>query len=176
MLVRFICSLVGALFVAFGLTAGESRGQEWQRAEIVTFTDFDELEVKLDGMAHKVFLVGLRPIRENKQGMEQQERSRNAVAARWKNVELFAKVVTKHGEKLGLSLDAFVHHTKKHGFDHPWDPNKYPYCKTGWGAYNFNLYFLHVNTAEYQDNFGENQSWQEFFAARREEMKVKPQR
>jgi hypothetical protein len=37
---------------------------------------------------------------------------------------LFAQVVTKQGETLGLSIDAFGH--RKHDFDHPWDPNKYP--------------------------------------------------
>ena len=68
------------------------------------------------------------------------------------------------GERVGLSIDAFLH--RKHGFDHPWEPQKYPYCWTGWGAYNFNTYFLHAKTTTYLDNFGDNQPWRERFAAR----------
>ena len=161
MFVRFTGSVAGTVLLALGVTSAAPHAGEWRSAEIVTFTDFDDLEVKLDGKAHKAFLVGLRPIGETTEGKEQQERARDAAWAELKNSELFAQVVTKWGETLGLSIDAFAH--KKHGFDHPWDPNKYPYCWSGWGAYNFNVYFLYTRATALQDNFGENKHWREYF-------------
>ena len=152
----------GILLLGLGIASAAPQGGEWQPAEIVTFTDFDDLEVKLDGKAHKAFFVGLRPIRETTKGKEQQERVQDAVRAKLKKCELFAQVVTRHGDVLGLSIDAFSH--RKNGFDHPWDPSKYPYCWSGWGAYNFNVYFLYSRAATYQDNFGPNKHWREYFA------------
>ena len=40
--------------------------------------------------------------------------------------------------------------------------------RTGWGAYNFNLYFLHRGDTTFLDNFGDNQWWREFFNGVRE--------
>jgi hypothetical protein len=79
-----------------------------------------------------------------------------------KNSELFVQVVTTRSELLGLSIDAFAH--RKHGFQHPWDPNKYSYCWSGWGAYNFNVYFLQTKSTTYQDNFGDNKYWRQYFS------------
>lgn len=135
---------------------------EWQSVEIVKFTDFDDLEVKLGVKNHKAFLVGLTPIRESVKGKEEQQRAREAALDLLKKSELSAQVVTPRGEVLGLSIDAFAH--EKHGFSHEWDPNKYPYCWSGWGAYNYNVYFLYTKATTYQDNFGENDHWREYFA------------
>jgi hypothetical protein len=163
---RVFFRLVGAVtvtvFLAPGAACAAPRAGDWRTAEIVAFTDFDDLEVKLDGQTHHAFLVGLRPIRETTEGREQQDRARKAVEAQLKRSELFAQVVTKRGKTLGLSIDAFAH--RKHGFDHPWDPSKYPYCWSGWGAYNFNAYFLYTRATTFQDNFGENRHWSEYFA------------
>jgi hypothetical protein len=63
-------------------------------------------------------------------------------------------VVTTRNEAVGLSVDAFMHH--KNDFDHLWDPNAYPYCWSGWGAYNLNAWFLHVGVTRPLDNFGGN--------------------
>ncbi len=159
---RFVGGVAGAVLLALGSASAAPHAEDWQSAEIVKFTDFDDLEVKLDGKTHKAFFVGLRPIRETTAGKEQQERARNAVRAELKKSELFAQVVTRRGVLLGLSIDAFAH--RRHGFPHPWDPNKYPSCWSGWGAYNFNVYFLHTKAAMFQDNFGENKHWREYFA------------
>jgi hypothetical protein len=133
---------------------------EWQPVEVVKFTDFDDLEVKLDGKAHKAFLVGLRPLREgDKNRLEQ---LRKDVLAKLKKNALWARVVTTQGEAVGLSVDAFSHHTND--FGHGWDPNKYPYCWSGWGAYNFNAYFLHAGMTKPADTFGRNDRYRERFA------------
>jgi hypothetical protein len=142
---------------ALGSISAAPNASDWKRLEIVRFGDFNDLEVKLDGKTHAAFLVGLRPIRDSEVEKEQQQQIRSAALARLKHSELFARIVTKRGEVLGLSVDAFAH--KKHGFEHPWEPERYPYCWSGWGAYNFNAYFLHTKVTTFQDNFGENESW-----------------
>jgi hypothetical protein len=163
--------MTGAVLLALGVAAAAPQAGDWQSAEVVRFTDFDDLEVKLDGTPHKTFLVGLRPLRETVEGKAKQERARDAVRAELKKSELFAQVVTRRGDRVGLSLDAFAH--KKNGFDHPWDPSKYPYCWSGWGAYNFNVYFLATRATTFQDNFGENKPWREHFARAVEKLKEK---
>jgi hypothetical protein len=72
-----VCAAATLLF-ALGIAPAAAQGGQWQSAEIVTFNDFDDLQVNLDGKAHKAFLVGLRPIRETIEGKEQQERAREA--------------------------------------------------------------------------------------------------
>ena len=154
------CVAVALLF-SCGLAAA-APAEEYQFAEIVKFTDFDDLEIKLDGKAHKAFLVGLRPIRETVKGKKEQDRVRNTALAEFKKSELVAQVVTRRGEVLGLSIDAYAH--RKHGFHRDWDPSKYPYCCwTGWGAYNFNTYFLYTKLTTFQDNFGENKLYRTQF-------------
>ncbi|HJZ58528.1 MAG TPA: hypothetical protein VKE74_26540 [Gemmataceae bacterium] len=133
---------------------------DWQPAEVVAFTDFDDLEVKLGGKAHKAFLVGLRPLREGDK--DRLEQLRKDVPAKLKKNALWARVVTTRGEAVGLSVDAFVHHTND--FGHGWDPAKYPYCWSGWGAYNLNAYFLHAGLTKPADNFGRNDRFREQFA------------
>ncbi|HJZ53760.1 MAG TPA: hypothetical protein VKE74_02320 [Gemmataceae bacterium] len=98
---------------------------DWQPVEVVAFTDFDDLEVKLSGKAHKAFLVGLRPLREGDK--DRLEQLRKDVLAKLKKNALWARVVTTRGEAVGLSVDAFTHHPND--FGHGWDPNKYPECE-----------------------------------------------
>lgn len=155
MFVRLFGTAACVIVLAFGVAAATGPLGDWKSAEIVTFNDFDDVAVKLDGKAHKAFLVGLRPIRESVKGKEEQERARNVVRAKFKKSELSAQIVTRRGEVLGLSIDAFAH--RKHGFDHECDPSMYPYCGwTGWFAYNFNSYFVFTGAATFQDNFGDN--------------------
>lgn len=162
MCVRLAACLAGALALAVEFVAAQPGAGPWQLAHITAFTDFDDLEVKLDGKTHKAFLVGLRPIREAVKGDEQQDRLRKSAIAKLRKNTLFARVIVKRGDALGLSLDTFMHH--KNDFDHGWDPNEYPYCWSGWGGYNFNSWFLHVKTATFHDNFGESKAWRDKFA------------
>jgi hypothetical protein len=171
----FSMAKLGALTCVFISLTAALQAQPWRPVEIVAFRDFDDLEVRIDGRTRPAFLVGLRPLRDTIPDMKAQQRATAAVAARCNNAELFAKVVTTKDDRLGLSLDSFST-TKKTGFDHRWDPATYPYCKTGWGAYNFNLYFLHAQTASYHDNFGDNAHWREFFSGVVEELKNAPRR
>jgi hypothetical protein len=161
MSVRVVGSVAATVLLVCGSAVAAPHAENWQAVEIVAFRDFDDLDVKLDGKPHKAFLVGLKPIRETAKGKERQKQLRDAVLAQFKKSALFAQVVTRRGEAVGLSIDAFAHHG--HGFDHPWDPVKYPYCWTGWGAYNFNSYFLYTKTARYQDNLGDNKDWKARF-------------
>jgi hypothetical protein len=159
---RCTVPVAGVVFLALGAVCARQAAGPWQAAEIVTFTDFDNLEVKLDGKTYKAFLVGLRPLRETSQDKGQQERVRKSVLAKLRKNALSARVITKRGEVVGLSVDTFGHH--KHDFAHPWNPGEYPYCWTGWGAYNFNTYFLYTKTTRFQDNFGDNTPWRDKFA------------
>jgi len=119
------------------------------------------MEVKLDGKSCKAFLVGLRPLREAWENKKERERIQKEIYATLKESKLFVSVVTKTCDIVRLSLDTFARN--KHGFNHDWDPNKYPYCATGWGAYNFNLYFLHRVFTTPHDNFGDNKAFEDFF-------------
>lgn len=79
-----VCSLVWltpSSLLSESLPLDRKQG-DWQPVEIVTFNDFDDLELKLDGKTDKAFLVGLRPIRESAAGKGAQERARDAVWAR----------------------------------------------------------------------------------------------
>jgi hypothetical protein len=162
MFARWVGSLAGTFLVALGYAFAQPGAGPWQGAEITAFTDFDDLEVKLDGKAHKAFLVGLRPIRETVQGNDQQDRLRRSVLAKLRKNALSARVITRRGEAVGLSIDTFSHH--KNDFGHPWNPNEYIYCWSGWGGYNFNTYFLHTKVTGLQDNFGDNKGWSDKFA------------
>jgi hypothetical protein len=161
MFVRWGGGVVGIVLLALGVAAAAQDAGPWQSTEVVTFTDFDDLEVKLDGKTHKAFLVGLRPLRETVEGKAQRERLRKQIVAKLRKNALSARVMTKRGEVVGLSVDTFMHH--KNDFDHPWNPGQYPYCWTGWGAYNFNTYFLYAKTTRFQDNFGDNALWRDRF-------------
>ena len=158
-----------ALLLAAGSLAEETG--PWQAMELVAFTDFDDLEVVLTNLAdlkarrrgtkHKAFLVGLRPIREPIKGKGRQDRVRKEVAAKMRKSTLSARVVTRRGKVVGLSVDTFVHH--KNDFGHRWGPGRYPYCWSGWGAYNFNAYFLSTGVTRHLDNFGRNDRFREQF-------------
>ena len=133
---------------------------DWQPVEVVKFADFDDIEVKLDGKARKAFLVGLRPLREGDK--DRAEQLRKGVLAKLKGNALSARVVTARGEAVGLSVDAFAH--QANDFGHGWDSAKYPYCWSGWGAYNLNAYFLHERVTTFADTFGRNDRYREQFA------------
>jgi len=129
---------------------------EWQAAEVTAFTDFDDLRVKIGGKEYRAFLVGLQPL-GNKAEMVRKD-----LLARLQKNALSVRVVTTNGDSVGLSMDAFSHH--KNDFGHDWDPGKYPYCWSGWGAYNFNAYFLHAGLTKFSDNFGRNDRYRKQFA------------
>ena len=136
------------------------RTGDWQGVEVVTFTDFDDLEVKIGGKAQRAFLVGLRPLRDGDK--DRVEQRRKEVLAKLKGNALSARVVTTRGEVVGLSVDAFTH--RANDFAHGWDPNEYPYCWSGWGAYNLNAYFLRARLTAFADTFGRNDRYREQFA------------
>ena len=152
-------------FASLGLAGDEkarSPASGWKRLELISFKDFDDIVVKLDGEERNAFLIGLRPIRQGKANKERQEGIRKEVLAELEKAELFGSVAIEKGRKVGLSIDAFSH--RKHGFQHDWDPQKYPWCLTGWGAYNFNLYFVHRQFSTYEENFGDSRPWKDLFA------------
>jgi hypothetical protein len=120
-------SIVVAVLILATVRAAPHTG-DWKSAEVVSFKDFDDMEVKLDGKPCKAFLVGLRPLREAWKNKEERERIQKEIYAALKESKLSASVVTKKCDIVGLSLDTFARN--KHGFDHEWDPNKYPYCAT----------------------------------------------
>ena len=143
----------------------------WQGMELVAFRDFDDLEVVLTdhdeleagrrGAKHKAFLVGLRPISDAVKDKDRQDRVRKEVADKMRKSTLWARVVTRRGNAVGLSVDTFGHH--KNDFGHEWNPAKYPYCWSGWGAYNFNAYFLSTGVTKPADNFGRNDRFRDEF-------------
>ncbi|MFO0969868.1 MAG: hypothetical protein U0793_30290 [Gemmataceae bacterium] len=133
----------------------------WEGAELVAFKDFDDLEIKLAGQARPAFLVGLRPLHDAVKDKKERAALVKDVDARLRRNALSARVVTRQGDRVGLSLDTFMHH--KHDFNHLWDPAAYPYCWSGWGAYNFNSYFLFNKTTTFLDNFGTNAIYRESF-------------
>src|SRR5947209_8099627 len=87
-----------ALLLAAGPPAEETG--PWQAMQLVTFTDFDDLEVVLTdlgdrkagrrGTKHQAFLVGLRPIREAVKGKDRQDRVREGVAGKMRRSTLSA--------------------------------------------------------------------------------------
>jgi hypothetical protein len=150
-----IGTAIFALIFALGVSASaDEQTGHWQAAEIVAFTDVDDLQVKLGGKPHRAFFVGLRPLRETA-GKDQLDELRKAVLDKLRNNALSARVVTRRGDAVGLSVDTFMHH--KNDFGHGWTPRGNYYCWTGWGAYNFNCYFLQTKTAEFLDNCGKNE-------------------
>ena len=154
--------LAGAVVLACSAIYAAPHAADWQQAEIVRFTDFDDLEVTLDGKAYKAFLVGLSPLRDVLHDKDKLKDAREAVDAQMKKCKLVAQVVTTKGEVLGLSVDTGPDGAPT--FSHPWDPSKFPYCWSGWGMFNFNAYFLWSGTTTFKDNFGENARWRDGFA------------
>lgn len=152
-------AVTAAILLTLGSASASDQTGHWQSTEIVAFTDFDDLQVKLDGKQHKAFLVGLRPLRETAD-KDQLDKLRKAVLDKLRINSLSARVVTKRGEAVGLSLDTFMHH--KNDFNHPWrNGGDCFYGWTGWGAYNFNSYFLQMKTAGFLDNCGKNERYRE---------------
>jgi hypothetical protein len=132
-------SIVVAVLTLATVRAAPHAG-DWKSVEIVSFKDFDDIEVRLDGKPCKAFLVGLRPLREAWKNKEERERLWKEVLAELKLSKLSAQVVVKQGETVGLSLNIFFVPNKR-SFNHEWDPINYPYCATGWGAYNIQPVF-----------------------------------
>src|SRR5688572_19448351 len=117
MFVRRTAFVAFTFLLAFGIASAQPPVGPWQPVEIATFTDFDDLEVKIDGKVRKAFLVGLRPLRETVEGKEQQDRLRKAVLSKLQQNALFARIITRREEAVGLSIDAFMQHRNdfKHG-------------------------------------------------------------
>jgi hypothetical protein len=161
MLSRSVVGLVGALLFGFVVARAGDDTQSWYAVEIMTFTDFDDVQVKLDGKETKAFLVGLRPLRETVKEKEQLERLRTEVTAKLRKNSLSARILTEDNAKVvGLSVDAFMHH--KNDFGHAWDPAKYTYCWSGWGAYNLNTFFLQTKTTTFVDNLGDSEDYKNY--------------
>lgn len=167
--------LAASLLSADLLTAAEPPSPEWQSVEVVAVQGFDDLTVRFEsGEERRAFLVGLRPIPPElgfvppgkEHFVDERIRTAQKVLEHLKSADLFAQVVTEQDGKLGLSIDAFSHH--RHAFPHPWDPRRYPYCNTGWGAYNFNLYFLEQGYTTFLDDLGDHELADVFQRARRE--------
>jgi hypothetical protein len=159
-----------ASVLLFGLVVARADDIAWHGVEIVKFTDFDDVQVKLDGKERKAFLVGLRPLRETVKEKEQLERLRTEITTKLRKNALSARILTKEkAEVVGLSVDAFTHH--KNDFGHPWDPNQYPYCWSGWGAYNLNTYFLWTKTTTFADRLGDSEDYKNYRELFREAVK-----
>src|SRR5262245_54356252 len=106
-----ICFLL-LVFSAVGLAGDEKvvpPAGEWKSLELVSFKDLDDIVVKMDGKERKVFLIGLRPIRQAEANKERREDIRKEVLAELEKAELFGRVVIEEGEKTGLSINAFSH-------------------------------------------------------------------
>jgi hypothetical protein len=170
MLSRVVFAATGVVLLGVaGAWAGDD-SLAWHGVEIVRFTDFDDVQVKLDGKETKAFLVGLRPLRETVKEKERQERLRIEITSKLRKNALFARVLTKkNGEVVGLSIDAFTHH--KNDFGHPWDPNQYAYCWSGWGAYNFNTYFLQTKMTTFVEALGDREEYKYYRESFREAVK-----
>jgi hypothetical protein len=170
MFLRPVFALTGALLFGLVVARAGDEKQSWYGVEIVRFTDFDDVQVKLNGKESKAFLVGLRPLRETFKGKEQLERLRTEITAKLQNNALSARILTKKdADVVGLSVDTFMHH--KNDFGHAWDPNKYSYCWSGWGAYNFNTYFLHTKTTTFLDRLGDSENYQSYRESFRQAVK-----
>ena len=121
MISRFVFALASVALC--GVSVAWPDDIAWHGVEIVKFTDFDDVLVKLDGKETKAFLAGLRPLRETIKEKEQLECLRAEITAKLRKNALSARILTKkNAEVVGLSVDAFMHH--KNDFDHPWNPNR----------------------------------------------------
>jgi len=168
MISRSVFALAGV--VLFGLTVARADDIGWHGVEVVKFTDFDDVQVKLDGKETKAFFAGLRPIRETVKDEEKLSRLRTEITAKLRKNALSARILTKKDAPVvGLSVDAFTHH--KNDFDHPWDPNDHPYCWSGWGAYNLNTYFLWTKTTTFVDRLGDSEDYRYYREHLREAVK-----
>lgn len=171
MLSRYVLAFGCALLFAFVVARAGDDTQSWHSLEIVTFTDFDDVQVKLNGKETKAFLAGLRPLRETVKEKDQLVRLRKEITAKLQKNALSARILTKkNAEVVGLSVDTFMHH--RNDFGHPWDPNMYSYCWSGWGAYNFNTYFLHTKTTTFLDKLGDSENYQSYRESFRKAVKT----
>jgi hypothetical protein len=168
---RSVLATAGMLFVGLLGAWADDAPLAWHTIEIVRFTDFDDVQIKLDdGKETKAFLVGLRPLRETVKDEKQRERLRAEITTKLRKNALSARILTmKDAQVVGLSVDAFTHH--KNDFGHPWDPNQYPYCWSGWGAYNLNTYFLHTKVTTFVDALGDREDYKYYREYFREAVK-----
>jgi hypothetical protein len=170
MRLRSVFAGAGVLLFGLAVASAENDTQSWHGVEIVKFTDFDDLQVKLDGKERNAFLVGLRPLRETVKEKEQLNRLRIEITTKLRKNALSARVLTKKSaEVVGLSIDTFTHH--KNDFEHMWNPNLYPYCWSGWGAYNLNTYFLWTTTTTFVDKLGDREDYKHYRESFREAVK-----
>jgi hypothetical protein len=63
MLSRSVSAFVGVFLLGLIVVRAGDGQQSWYGVEIVRFTDFDDVQVKLDGKEMKAFFAGLRPLR-----------------------------------------------------------------------------------------------------------------
>src|SRR5215203_3893389 len=95
MLSRSIPALAGVfLFGLIVVRAGDTQ-QSWHGVKIVCFTDFDDVQVKLDGKEAKAFFAGLRPLRQTIKEKEQLTRLRTEITAKLRKNALSARILTK---------------------------------------------------------------------------------
>jgi len=151
------------LCAAMLLLVGPPPSARGEAIEFVALHDFDDVELKIDGMRRKAYLIGLAPL--DSMNIDDAQRKRRLRAARElaQRCGPVVNVVVSQDDRLGISLDAYGQH--RLGFDHPWNPAKYPWCGTGWGAYNLNLCFLHRGWAKFEDNFeiDKRPQWKKLF-------------
>jgi hypothetical protein len=156
------------------LPAGHARAQEWLSVTVVSFKDFDDVELLSDRGRFKAFFVGVKPMHAEKVSAMKREQLAQALAAKLGKSALFARVFVEGQDRKGVILDAFAHH--KHDFGHTWDPNKYCYCGMAWGGYNFNLYFVSTGQGRYEENFkvAQHRNLKELFDRAVKEHAAKP--
>ena len=130
--------------------ASENLGQ-WNQLRVESLRDFDDLHVAIDGERHNAFLIGLRPLRDIGISKCRQKRLREIALDYFRKSDLSCRIIERRGDRVGIMVDAFSH--MEHPFTEKWDPAQYPWCRTGWGAYNFNLYFLHLKLTQFEENF-----------------------
>ncbi|MEQ8787959.1 MAG: hypothetical protein RIC55_16755 [Pirellulaceae bacterium] len=149
-----------SVLLSFAGSISDAFGAE---IEILALRDFDDVELKFNGMRRTAFLVGLAPLDASDLDAAERKRRLRAVGELLKRCDLVVTVVVQEEDRLGVALNAYAH--RRHGFEHPWNPSKYPWCATNWGAYNLNLYFLHQGWADFQDNFDidNHQRWKPHF-------------
>lgn len=140
-----------ALIVLAG-PAAPFAAAEWHEMRIVSFNDFDDVKIMIDGRMETAYLIGLKPMHKTKASKAKIKMMRQLITNKFAKSRLGGVIFEKKDNKIGLLVDTFLHHRNDFKDTHLWDPNKYPWCGTGWGGYNFNIYFVYKRWAEYEPN------------------------